>query len=173
MGEGNLIFCCTGPTDPNFRQIKVIILKSLKILKVMLKHSCEKCQRLWCLESWISVFIWFRPLKFDAFKAFKKVFIDYVHFLIVRICHSVIVYLPRTISKSDLVFNSRPEVTWSLLDFLYQNLISFGFRLLVFVDFSRKKELKTRPKKEHSSVRKGIILVWLYLQQSSTAMNRR
>ena len=27
-GKGNLIFCCTGPTDPNFRQIKVIILIS-------------------------------------------------------------------------------------------------------------------------------------------------
>ena len=28
LGEGNLIFCCTGPTDPNFRQIKIIVLIS-------------------------------------------------------------------------------------------------------------------------------------------------
>ena len=26
LGEGNLIFCCTGPSDPNFWQIKTIIL---------------------------------------------------------------------------------------------------------------------------------------------------
>ena len=26
LGKGNLIFCCTGQTDPNFWQIKKIIL---------------------------------------------------------------------------------------------------------------------------------------------------
>ena len=26
LGEGNLIFCCTVPTDPNFRQTKIIII---------------------------------------------------------------------------------------------------------------------------------------------------
>ena len=43
----NLIFCCTGPTDPNFWQIKIIItLKSLQILKIILKRSSEKFERL-------------------------------------------------------------------------------------------------------------------------------
>ena len=28
LGEGNLIFCCTGPTDSNFWEIKIIILIS-------------------------------------------------------------------------------------------------------------------------------------------------
>ena len=26
LGEGNLIFCCTGPTHPNFHHIKIIII---------------------------------------------------------------------------------------------------------------------------------------------------
>ena len=26
LGEGNLIFCCTDPTDPNFQKIKIIII---------------------------------------------------------------------------------------------------------------------------------------------------
>ena len=28
LGKGNLIFCCKGPTNPNFWQIKIIILIS-------------------------------------------------------------------------------------------------------------------------------------------------
>ena len=27
LGEGNSIFCCTGPTDPNFWQIKITIIR--------------------------------------------------------------------------------------------------------------------------------------------------
>ena len=26
LGKGNLIFCCTDPTDPNFQQIKIVII---------------------------------------------------------------------------------------------------------------------------------------------------
>ena len=26
LGGGNLIFCCTGPINPNFQQIKIIII---------------------------------------------------------------------------------------------------------------------------------------------------
>lgn len=39
-----IFFCCMGPNEPNFRKI-IIILKSLKLLKIILKSSSDKFQR--------------------------------------------------------------------------------------------------------------------------------
>ena len=104
LGEGNLILCCTGSADPNFRQIKIIIiLKSLKILKKILKLARKVSKVMIFWKCWISGFFWFRTLKFDAFKAYNKVFIDHTFIFSLSICvrvlsFNVFIWFPSQIS---------------------------------------------------------------------------
>ena len=114
--KGNLIFCCTGLTDTNFRQIKITkILKSLKILKTILEAAPKIFKGLLLIFmiywiSWKSVFVSFRTLNFDISKALTRSSKITFFFSLLLCVVSQFNVLIRTTSESDLVvFNSRPE----------------------------------------------------------------
>ena len=64
-----------------------------------------------------------------------------------------------------------------IMKVMKENLVPFSFRLFVFEGFSCKWELKKQKKKKkkktHSCIRREIILVGLYWEQSSTALKQR